>query len=142
MNIETVEDDIITKLGDISNVKIQSWPENPEQFNHLHPNGSILVRYNGSSYENPPEPNNQKFLTQTRTYQWIITAIQRSLKLKDGHQGVYALIESIRSTLSGYTITSMSDASVMWPIGDRFVSERGGIWIYEMVFAFTSPEHE
>lgn len=142
MNLETVEDDIISKLEDISGVEVRSWPNNPSDFNLLHPGGSLLVRYNGSNYENPPIPNNQKFLTQTRTFQWIVTIVQKSLKFTDGHQGVYTLIESVRDTLSGYTITDQSDASIMWPIGDRFISEDAGTWIYEIVFAFTAPEHE
>jgi hypothetical protein len=141
MNLETVEDDIITQLETINNVEVRSWPDNPDDFNHLHPNASILVRYNGSTY-NSPDPNNQKFLTQTRVFQWVVTVVQRSLRLKDGHQGIYTLLESVRTTLSGHTITSQDDASVMWPVADRFVSENAGRWIFEMVFAFTAPEHE
>jgi len=142
MDLTTVENDLITKLSEITNVDVRSWPDNPTEFNHLHPNGSLLVRYNGSNYTNPPEANNQKFLTQTRTFEWIVTVIQRSLKLKKGHQGVYTLIESVRSKLSGYTITNQSDASILWPINDRFVAEDGGKWVYEITFAFTAPEHE
>jgi hypothetical protein len=141
VNLETVEDAIVAKLAEITNVHVQSWPDNPNDFNHIHPSASLLVRYNGSSY-NEPEPNNQKFLTQTRTAQWIVTVIQRSLKLKDGHQGIYALLESVRAKLSGYTPASLSDASIMWPTGDRFVSEQAGTWLYEMTFSHTYPETE
>ena len=142
MNIKTVENDIIAKLAaDISNVDVRSFPDNPSEYVITHLGVSLLVRYDGSDYVEP-EPNNQKFLTQTRLFRWIITVMQKNLSFKNGHHGIYDLIESIRSSLSGYTITSMSDASVMYPVGDRFVSENQGQWVYQTTFAFTNPEHE
>jgi len=142
MNLETAEDDLITRLETIDNVEVRSWPDDPAEFNHIHPNASILIRYNGSGYDNPPTPNNQKFLTQERTFQWVVSILRKSLRLTNGHQGIYTILESVRTTLSGYTITSQSDASIMWPVSDRFVSQAQGRWLYEMIFAFTAPETE
>ena len=142
MNLTTVESDIITKLkADISDVEIKAFPDNPNEYNLIHPGGALLLRYNGSDYQEP-DPNNQKFLTQTRLFRWIITIMQRNLSLKNGHRGIYDLIESIRSTLTGYTITGLPDASVMWPIGDRFISENQGLWVYAIEFVLSHPETE
>jgi len=142
MNLVTVENDLITKLStDVSGVEVRSWPDNPTDYKLLHPGGALLIRYTGSSYVEP-EPNNQKILVHDRLAEWSITIVQKSLKLKKGQQGVYTLIESIRASLSGYTPASLSDASIMYPIRDRFLSESKGFWIYEIVFVHTFPEAE
>lgn len=142
MNIKTVENDIIAKLqADIENVEVRSFPDSPDEYILTHLGGALLVRYDGSEYVEP-EPNNQKFLTQSRLFRWIITVMQKNLSFKNGHHGIYDLIEAIRSSLSGYTITSLSDASVMWPREDRFVSENQGQWVYQTTFVFSNPEHE
>lgn len=141
MNLKTVENDIIAKLGDISDVEIRSFPDNPDEHALTHPGGELLVRYDGSDYETP-EPNNQRFLTQSRLFRWIITVRQRNLSFKNGHHGVYDLIELVRSTLTGYSITGLPDVSVMWPVGDRFISEFQGLWTYGVTFVLSHPEHE
>jgi hypothetical protein len=141
LNLTTVENDIITKLGDIPDIEIRSFPDSPSEYNLVHPGGALLVRYDGSDYQEP-DGNNQRFLTQTRLFRWIITIVQKNLSFRNNHHGIYDLIELVRTTLSGYTITSKPDASIMYPIGDRFVSENQGTWIYQMTFLMTHPEHE
>ena len=145
MNIETIEDDLITKLtADIglATAEIRSFPDDPAEYNLVHPGGAILVRYDQSIYPEPI-PNRKSFLIQEEVrHQWIITVMQKSLKLKDGHQGVYGLVESVRTSLSGYTITSQADFSILWPTGVRFVSENEGTWVYQISFAHTAPETE
>ncbi len=68
--------------------------------------------------------------------------MQKSLKDTKGHQGVYTLIESVRASLTGYTITGLDDASVMYPTGDSFTREVAGTWLYTAVYTFTFPEAE
>jgi len=144
MNLTTVENDIVTKLQtDITSntPEIRSWPDSPDEYQLLHPHGAILVRYNGSTYS-PPDPNSQKKIVQLRTVEWVMAIVQRSLKLTKGHQGIYGLIEEIRASLTGYTITGLSDASVLMPTGDSFTQESGGIWIFGAGYSFTFPEAE
>ena len=142
MNLITVEDDIIAKLkADITTVEVVPWPDNPADFKNLHPTGAILVRYDGSGYITPI-PNSSKIIVHDRSSNWGISIIQENLRETKGHQGVYTLLESIRSALTGYTITGLDDASVMYPTSDGFTREVAGTWLYKIVFTFTFPEAE
>lgn len=142
MNLITIEDDIIAKLKtDILGVAVESWPDNPANYQLLHPTGALLIRYLGSSYLTP-EPNSQQKVVHDRASLWEISIMQLSLKETKGHQGIYTLIESVRASLTGYTITSLDDASVMHPTSDSFTREVGGTWLYKSIFTFTYPEAE
>jgi len=142
MNLITVENDIIAKLiADISGVKVESWPDNPADYRLLHPGGALLIRYQGSTYPTP-EPNSQKIVVQDRVSNWEISIMQQSLKDTKGQHGIYTLLESVRASLTGYTITGLADASIMYPTGDSFTREDAGMWLYSMAFAFTFPEAE
>ena len=144
MDLAAVEDDIVAKLTTVisdTNIDIRSWPNDPAFFQSLKQGGAILVRYAGSDYL-PPEPNRQKKVIQDRSPQWNIDIIQKSLKKFKAHQGIYTLIESIRAALTGYTITGLSDAGVMWPISDNFTEEAAGTYVYTLVYTFTFPEAE
>ena len=144
MDISAVEDDIVSRLTTaIANaaIDIRSWPDNPQDYQLLKPGGALLVRYSGSTYE-PPEPNRQPKIVQPRAVEWLIAIVQKSLKPFKAHQGVYTLIDSVRVALTGYTITGLSDASVMHPTGDGFLSEAAGTWIYNAFYTFSIPEAE
>lgn len=145
MDLKPIEQDIVTRLKAIvapnNEVEIQAFPDNPNEYNLIHPGGALLVRFNGIAYQTP-DPNNQKFLTQDGLFQWIIVEMQRNLSLKGANQGVYELIESVRAALTGYTISTLSDASVMYPTGVQFVSEDQGKWVYQSSFVFSHPDHE
>ena len=141
MNLITVEDDIVTRIGTISGIKTQSWPDDPAEFLKGFPNCIILVRYNGSVYEEA-EPNNQPKVVQERTLEWEMFILSKSFKDTKKHQGAYTLVESVRAKLTGYTITGFSDASIMIPVSDKFVSEEHGFHIYSTVYQFTFPEAE
>ena len=144
MDLSAIEDDLIAKLvADITTdtPEIRSFPDNPADYQLLHPKGAILVRYNGSNSETPV-PNPQLKAVQLRTSNWTFFVVQKSLKKKKGHQGVYGLLEEIRASLVGYTITGLADASIIWHTGDQFHSEVAGTWRYTVNFSFTFPESE
>lgn len=141
MNLTTVEDDIVSRLNTITGIKAVSWPDAPQDYQKTFPGGVFLVRYNGSNYEDP-EPNNQPKVVQLRTLEWQIAILSKSYKATKKHQGAYDHIESIRAKLTGHTPTGFSDASIMYPLGDGFLSEEAGYHIYTANYAFTFPEAE
>lgn len=144
MDLEAVENDIITRLKAQLNSpqpEIRSWPDNPRDYQVLDPQGAVLVRYLASNYQDP-EANDEKTLVQERRIEYAVDCAQKSLKRTKAHQGVYDLIEQVRQALSGYTPNSLADASIMWPGSDRWVQERGGIWLYTTTWVFTFPESE
>lgn len=132
MNLLTAEADIVSHLdSDISSAKVQSFPRDPTQaYRLLHHTNAILVRYNRSIYSDPT-PNRKKGVSQQRTLEWIITVVHKNLV---EHDGVYAKLEEVRESLTGYTVNSIDYSTVLRPISDGFVSEDGGVWVYEMTF--------
>lgn len=141
MNLITVENDIVSKLNEISGIKAIAWPDAPVDFPKIFPDGVLLVRYQGSNYETP-DPNNQPKVVQTRTLEFQIAILTKSFRETKKHQGAYTLIESVRAKLTGHTPTGFSDSSIMFPLGDGFLSEEAGFHIYTANYAFTFPESE
>ena len=141
MNLITVENDIVTRLNTISGITAVSFPDDPADFQKTMEGGVLLVRYNGSNYEDP-EPNNQPKVVQLRTLEWQVVILSKSYADSKKHQGAYTLIELVRAKLTGYTPTGFSDASIMFPLNDGFRSEEAGYHIYTANYAFTFPEAE
>lgn len=139
MNILTIENDIVAKLQaeiTTSGVTIESFPRDPQSKYPLYAKtAAILVRYQGSSYEEPV-PNVKKTIVQNRSADWAITVLAKGLT---GHTGVYTYLQQVRQALTGYTVGTTNEAtiaysSVMYPVRDAFVSEDAGTWEYEMIF--------
>lgn len=132
MDLLAAEADIVSHLqSDISATKIQSFPRDPSQaYRLLHHSNAILVRYNRSLYADPM-PNRKKGISQIRTLEWIVTMVHKNLV---EHDGVYAKLEAVRDSLTGYTVNSIAYSTVLRPLSDGFVSEDGGVWVYEMTF--------
>jgi len=148
MNLNTIENYIITTLTtDVSGVLVKAWPNNPSEYlkEFSAPKGALLVRYNGSNYT-LPDPNSQKVLIQDRDMEWVVTIFMRNAFGHDATgvyaDGIYTLIEAVRSSLSGNTTTGLTDLTVFYPLRDGFVDEINGVWIYEMAFGVIGPETE
>jgi len=144
MDLTVVEDDIKARLvaqivADVP--EIRSWPNNPADYQFIHPIGAVLLRYNGDNSETPV-PNQQKKAVQLRTVSWLVGVITKNLSREDGHQGAYDILEKVRAALVGYTISTLDDASIIWHDSTQLLQEVGGTWIYTMTFTFTFPEGE
>lgn len=135
MTTEAIEDAIISKLAsDITQLAVESFPENPEGYQLLHPVGAILVQYRGSTFS---EPKAVGFITQVRTLEFLIALVVRHLRT---HQGAYTYLDTIRSSLTGYKIGA--DTSKMYPVREEFLAERGGIWWYGVTYRLDTQESE
>ena len=131
MDLLAAEQDIVSQLdGDISGVKVQSFPSSQQDYRLLAKDGAILVRYNRSIYADPVD-NRKKGVSQIRTLEWVISIIHRNLQK---HDGVYAVLEAVRASLTGYTVNSIAYSTVLVPVSDGFISTEGGKWVYEIVF--------
>lgn len=131
MDILAALNDIIAYLqANIATVEVKNFPIDFSKIKSLHSNGTICVRYSGSTYETP-EPKRTKQVVQIRNAMWEVAIGHRNLVKEDG---VYALIESVRNLLTGYTVNSMTHSSVLVPVKDGFISREGAIWIYGIEF--------
>ena len=134
MNIETIENKIIEKLkSELTDLLIESFPEKPQEFVFTHPKGAILIHYQGGSYG-----NNQSLdvIVQNKKMEFALTIVTRNLKT---NSGAYALLETIKSILTGFKIDGCSK---MYPVKEGFLVENNGIWQYTINFELTTPSIE
>ena len=145
MDLVAVENDLVARLiTDITPpIEIRSYPDDFNTYigQLTNDGGAILVVYQGSVYEEP-EANRSKKLVQNRTANWQFTIIQKDLSIDKQHHGVYTILEEIRVSLSGYTITGLDDISVLAPVGDGFLFESHNFWVYQTTFSHTIEEAE
>ena len=134
MNIETIENNIVERLkSKLTDLLIESFPEKPQEFIFTHPKGAILVHYQGGSYGNIQSTD---IIVQNKKMEFALTIVTRNLKT---NSGAYALLEEIKSILTGFKIDGCSK---MYPVKEGFLVENNGIWQYTINFELTTPSIE
>jgi len=138
MDFQAFEGEIVARLKDSLGVlvHVQAWPDAVESFQYTQPNGAVLVRFSSDTYS-APVANRAGKVIQDRTAEWSIVALHRNLS---SHSGVYPLLESIRSALTGWTLPSAPESTVLFPIRGGFIGRAPDKWIYQLVFGHTLPE--
>ena len=146
MDMLSAEQAIEAKLtADIPGVTVEAYPDSPEDYKFLGPNAALLVQYMGSQYGNPDlEAVRGKRVNQERLLEWRVVILYRNLKAHTlTASGIYTYIEAVRNSLSGYTVAGLTDAGLMFPVSDGFLSRTDNmLWEYEIVFRHTYPESE
>lgn len=116
------------------------YPDNPSgRPPMLSKDGEYLLRYLGSVWE-APMPNRKNVVVQNRISQWEVTARARNLSPQKDASAIYPMLEAARTALKGFTVPSVPDASILYPIREAFVDELDGVWEYALVFGFTYSE--
>jgi Gp37 protein len=137
-DIIAAETAIVAQLTQaISVVEVLAFPSDWETFEPKHQNGSLLVRYDGSTYG---ELEASDVVTQWRKMNWEMLILVRELGWLfggEGDQGVgaYGLIEQVRQALTGFAITGFKPA---FPTKDQFIGYREGYWAYAAMYAFAT----
>lgn len=145
MDVLAAEQDLETKLKtDIANIKVESYPDDPDNYICSASKGALLIRYTGSVYsEMDLEAVRGKVISQERTVEWIISILYRNLTSHTNlTAGIYTYLEAVRESLTGYTIDSIDEAGIMYPVKDGFFARDKAkkLWEYEIVFRHTIPE--
>ncbi|MCH8029082.1 MAG: hypothetical protein IH874_04025 [Candidatus Dadabacteria bacterium] len=137
---EQIEDAIITKLQtDVTaaTATVEPFPDRPQDYILSHPKGAVLVQYRGSQFTEPRVVNT---ITQTRTLEFVIVVVFRNLR---SHQGAYGVLDSVRSSLTGYVVTTGGQSlSKMFPVREGFIAEKSGVWWYGMTFRMNDRHTE
>jgi len=127
MSIKTIENSIITQLqNNVSDLKIEGFPDKPADYQLLHSKGAVLVHFQGATYN---EPEETVFTQQDVTLEFGITLLIKGLRDKNG---AYTYIDTIISTLTGYSPTGCNK---MYPVKVDFLAEKEGIWQYTLSFS-------
>lgn len=135
-DIIAAEKALVAQLsGAIDVVEVLAFPSDWETYEPKHQNGSILVRYDGSTYG---ELETVDVVTQWRRMNWEVLILVRELGWLfggEGDQGVgaYNLLEQVRQSLTGFIITGFKPG---FPTKDQFIGYREGYWAYAAMYAF------
>lgn len=150
MNLLTAENAIIARLEDQIKATsttdfdapvVQAFPQDPTvHFENTHPNGEILVRFDGF-IPDLPEPNRESVIVQNIPINWAIWIVMPNLI---EHDGIYNWINKVKNALTGwyYTATTLKDWGPFYCTNCQFVEEKGGLWVYEMAFQQVLEESE
>ncbi len=132
MKITDFENKIIQQLqGQITDLLVEGYPDEPETFKLLHPKGALLVRYLGSDFEDPEAGD---FISQERKMLFEVNVVARNLRQKydpSPRAGAYEYLEAVRNALTGFQPEGQRK---LFPLHDSFVKEEEGIWIYALRF--------
>jgi hypothetical protein len=141
IDIATIEDAIVNQLSSqINSIEIAHYPDNPETWRLTHRVGAALVMYKGAQYG---ELLDTAAIIQERKLEFEIAIMMRDLGWAVGGDasgpspGAYAIIESIRTALTGYLIPGCRK---MFPVREKFLKrdKQGGVWTYASTFALST----
>jgi Gp37 protein len=141
IDIATIEDAIVNQLRlQISSIEIAHYPDRPETWRMTHRVGTALVMYKGAHYGDLLDT---AAIIQDRKLEFEISVMMRDLGWATGgaasgpSPGAYAIIESIRTALTGYLIPGCRK---MYPMHEKFVKrdKQGGVWTYASTFALST----
>lgn len=130
MGILTIENEIIEQLEDnISDLKVEGFPEKPNEYQLLHPKGAVLVSYTKSIFD---EQSGFESIQQTEEMEFAILLMVRGLRDKNG---AYTYIDTIKDALTGFQPTGCTK---MFPTDIGFLKEENAVWYYTMGFKTSS----
>ena len=135
IDIATIEDAIITQLrSQISSIEIAHYPDRPETWRMTHRIGAALVMYKSAEYG---ELLDTAAIIQQRKLEFEISIMMRDLGWAVGGDGAYAIIEAIRTALTGFQIPGCRK---LYPVREKFVKrdKQGGVWTYASTFALST----
>ncbi|MGC2277722.1 MAG: Gp37 family protein, partial [Candidatus Binatus sp.] len=141
LDIATIEDAIVSQLrSQISSIEIAHYPDRPETWRMTHRVGTALVMYKGAQYG---ELLDTAAIIQQRKLEFEISIMMRDLGWAVGGDasgpspGAYAIIEAIRTALTGYQIPGCRK---IYPVNEKFVKrdKQGGVWTYASTFALST----
>ena len=134
MDIEATEDAIVERLKEqMPELEVKPFPDDPANYQLIHPLGALLVRFLGESLT---EPRASGTISQTEKMEFETVVVSRNLRT---HQGVYAYIGQVKAALTGKFDLSLPRAYL---VGVRFLSVSNGVWQYSVICAFNSIHEE
>ena len=127
MTASQIEDAIVARLRDqlLEHITVEAAPEDPGQYAVRGAKGCVLVRYTGSTYS-PPE---QLAVVQQRASQVTVLRGARSLRVKEGHQGVLEIMEAAIQALTLFNIEPGGWRKI-YVQSDELIREEKGVWWY------------
>lgn len=104
--------------------------------------GEVYVRWLGDAL-GAPAANRSQVIEQTPTSQWetFVRCKSHAAPNSNPHHVGYALVMQTVQALSGFTLPSALDGSVLYPVRRQFMGEVEGLWNFSIIWQFTSQEN-
>lgn len=135
--INEIEKAIVSRLRDKipKPIKVEAFPDSPEQYPFMTPNGSIYVRY--AEEDNNPPSQSMGIIKQDSTKTFIVTILHRNLRVEGG---IYLYLDLVKRALRGFK--PIPGCSKMWVTKAGLIDQVKGTWNYEVWFSLLVPEVE
>lgn len=133
MRIAQIEDRILdmlkVQMKDLG--VIEAAPVDASTYEAKAAGGCVLVRFNGTRYEDPP-PTPAPPPRGLRLISFVILCGSRSLRAVNAHRGAYEILEDARDAVAYRPIDPGGGLSSFWfyPSSEDFGLEKGGVWWY------------
>lgn len=123
-SVQDVESAVIAKLRTaLPELSVEAFPENPSEYELIHPLGSILVQYDGSTFTQNKVSNGAA--VQIRSLRFVLALVLRNLR---DSGGCYEILRRASEALSGLVVPGA--VTCLTPISENFSSEADGVWVY------------
>lgn len=113
----------------LPDLAVEPFPDRPDNYRFTHPHGAVLVGYAGSRLAGP---NVLAGTGQVRHIEFHLVIKVRSLR---DHTGAYAVLDAIRTALSGQTVLGAR----FYPAREQFDDVSSGVWTYTAVYGADVP---
>lgn len=107
-------------------LSVEPFPDNPSEYEFIHPVGALLVQYDGGSISGTVAVD---MIAQPRDLHFSILSLTRNLR---DHDGCYEVLDRVRSCLLGLKLPGVKQ---IYGLQERFSSENDGVWVYTQSFS-------
>ena len=126
------ENALVTALRtDCPDLEVLPFPDNPVEYEFIHPVGALLVRYDGGSIT---KTSSMSLTAQPRDLQFSVVSLTRNLR---DHGGCYEVLKRVRDSLLGLKLPG---AAQVYALNEDFVQEEDGVWVYSQRFSLRTMQ--
>ena len=117
--------------SDCPDLEVLPFPDNPAEYEFIHPVGALLVRYDGGSISGSVS---LALTAQPRDLQFSVVSLTRNLR---DRSGCYEVLKRVRDCLLGLKLPG---AAQVYALNEDFVQEEDGVWVYSQRFSLRTAQ--
>ena len=106
-------------------LSVEPFPDNPSEYEFIHPVGALLVQYDGGTISGTVALD---LIAQPRELHFTVLSLTRNLR---DHGGCYEVLDRVRNCLLGLKLPGVKQ---IYGLQERFFNETDGVWVYAQSF--------
>lgn len=112
-------------------LSVEPFPDNPSEYEFIHPLGALLVQYDGGSISGTVAVD---MIAQPRELHFTVLSLTRNLR---DHGGCYEVLDRVRKCLLGLKLPGVKQ---IYGLQERFSDEADGVWVYAQSFSLQTMQ--